>query len=172
MDRPPPRSAPSGLLVRVLAAERLGLAALGRAGADVLHRLPVVAVVAGLALAGAGVAGRLVGAVVLAGGRDAVALDAGGRLGRCCGLGRRDGAGERAGDGHESGLVHRRPHLSGLPAVREPSLSALTAGWREVTSETARPQVTWRGGTMSGREGDEPAEAAARRDPDNPPLTD
>src|SRR3954454_24726701 len=86
-------SAPSGLLVRVLAAERLGLAALGRAGGRVLHRLPVVAVVGGLALPGAGVAGRLVGTVVLAGGRDAVALDAGGRLGRCRGL----------GDGHRPG---------------------------------------------------------------------
>src|SRR5690349_2493060 len=116
MGRAPPRSALSGLLVRVLAAERLGLAALGRAGADVLHRLPVVAVVAGLALAGAGVAGGLVGAVVLAGGRDAVALDARGGLGRGGGLGHRDRAGERAGDGQQGGLVHRRPHL--IPGSR------------------------------------------------------
>src|SRR3954469_9175688 len=94
-------SAPSGLLVRVLAAEGLGLAALGRAGAGVLHRPPVVAVVTGLALAGEGVAGRLVGAVVLAGGRNAVTLDAGGRLGRCRGLGDGHRPGERAGDGQQ-----------------------------------------------------------------------
>src|SRR3954469_21199280 len=102
---PPDRREASGL-VRVLAVERLGPAALGRAGGRVLDRLPVVAVVVGLALGGAGVARDRVGAVVLAGGRDAVALRGRGGLGRGGGLGERDRPGERAGDGQETGLVH------------------------------------------------------------------
>ena len=73
----------------------------------VLDRLEVHAVIIDGALAGTGVPGGLIGAVVLAGLGDAVALHVSCGLGGGDGLGHRDGAGKGARGGKQSCLVHR-----------------------------------------------------------------